>query len=84
MSVFMKEIVDPEWGNYFVLTGAGYGLMVAIMVALLLLGCVLSNPSGKRRSVPGSLFFSHGHGTCDADQYGQSGGYAHGRISDAA
>ena len=58
MSVFMKEIVDPEWGNYFVLTGAGYGLMVAIMVALLLLGCVLSNPSGKKKISTRQLVFS--------------------------
>ena len=42
MSIFAKEIIDEEWGNYFELTGAGYGVLVAVMVAILLIGCLIS------------------------------------------
>ena len=42
MSFFAKEIMDEEWGNYFELTGAGYGILIACMVALLLAACFLS------------------------------------------
>ncbi len=42
MSFFANEIIDEEWGNYFELTGAGYGALIAVMVALLLAACFLS------------------------------------------
>lgn len=42
MSFFAKEIMDEEWGNYFELTGAGYGILIACMAALLLAACFLS------------------------------------------
>lgn len=45
MSVFVKEIIDEEWGNYFELTGVGYGALIAIMLVILLGACFLS---GKR------------------------------------
>lgn len=42
MSFFAKEIIDEEWGNYFELTEAGYGALIAIMAAFLLAACFLS------------------------------------------
>ncbi len=42
MSVFAKEIVDEEWGNYFELTGLGYGALIALMLVILLGACFLS------------------------------------------
>ncbi|MCM1135367.1 MAG: energy-coupled thiamine transporter ThiT [Clostridium sp.] len=58
MSIFAREIIDEEWGNYFELTGAGYGALVAVMVAILLIGCVISNPSGKKQISTKVLVFS--------------------------
>lgn len=42
MSIFAKEIVDEEWGNYFELTGVGYGVLIAIMLVILLGACFVS------------------------------------------
>lgn len=36
LGIFAKEIVDPEWGNYFVLTTWGYMALVILMLAALL------------------------------------------------
>ncbi len=58
MSIFATEIVDEEWGNYFELTGAGYGVLVAVMILVLLLGCVISNPAGKKKIGTKQLVFS--------------------------
>ena len=58
MSFFAREIVDEEWGNYFVLTGAGYGALVAVMVAALLMGCVISNADGRKKIGTRQLVFS--------------------------
>lgn len=58
MSVFATEIVDEEWGNYFELTGAGYGVLVAVMLLILLVGCVISNPAGKKKIGTKQLVFS--------------------------
>lgn len=62
MSVFAKEIVDEEWGNYFVLTGAGYGVLVAVMLVILLAACFLSGKKeeggGGKRSATRQLVFS--------------------------
>ena len=58
MSVFATEIIDEEWGNYFELTGAGYGVLVAIMVAILLIGCMISNADGKKKISTKALVFS--------------------------
>ena len=41
MSIFAKEIVD-EGGSYFEFTGAGYGVLVAVMLLALLGACFLS------------------------------------------
>lgn len=46
MSFFVNEIIDEEAGRYFELTGAGYGVLVAIMVVILVAACFLS---GKKR-----------------------------------
>ena len=53
MSVFAREIVDEDWGNYFELTGLGYGTLIALMLVILLGACFLSGRkeekgSGKR------------------------------------
>ena len=58
MSIFATEIVDEEWGNYFELTGAGYGVLVVVMILVLLLGCVISNPAGKKKIGTKQLVFS--------------------------
>jgi len=58
MSFFAKEIIDEEWGNYFELTGAGYGVLVAVMAAVLLAGCLVSNVDGKKKISTKALVFS--------------------------
>ena len=58
MSIFATEIIDEEWGNYFELTGVGYGVLVAVMLLVLLLGCVISNPAGKKKIGTKQLVFS--------------------------
>lgn len=58
MSIFATEIIDEEWGNYFELTGAGYGALIAIMIIILLLGCVISNANGKKKIGTKQLVFS--------------------------
>ncbi len=46
MEVFVREIIDEEWGNYFELTGVGYGVLVALMLAVFLIGCMIGNAGG--------------------------------------
>lgn len=46
MEVFVREIIDEEWGNYFELIGAGYGVLVALMLAVFLIGCMIGNAGG--------------------------------------
>lgn len=58
MSVFARKIIDEEWGNYFELTGAGYGALVAVMIAVLLVGCMVSGGDGKRKISTRALVFS--------------------------
>lgn len=62
MSFFAKEIIDEEWGNYFELTGAGYGVLIAIMLVILLSACFISGKkdngeaAGKRFSTRQLVF----------------------------
>lgn len=61
MSVFAKEIVDEEWGNYFELTGLGYGALIALMLVILLGACFWSGRkeekgNGKRFSTRQLVF----------------------------
>lgn len=58
MSFFATEIIDPEWGNYFELTTAGYVVLILMMLSVLLIGCVISNPSGKKKIGTKPLVFS--------------------------
>ncbi len=58
MSVFATEIIDEEWGNYFELTGAGYGVLIAIMIAVLLAGSVISGAGGRKKIGTKQLVFS--------------------------
>ncbi len=55
MSFFVTKVVD-EWGTSYSLTGAGYGLLVALMLALLLAACYLTG--GKKRISTRQLVFS--------------------------
>lgn len=57
MSIFATEILD-EGGNYFELTGMGYGVLIVVMLLMLLLGCFFSNPSGKKKLSIKALVFS--------------------------
>ena len=47
MSFFVREIIDEEAGNYFELTGAGYGALIAVMVIILVAACFLSGQKRK-------------------------------------
>lgn len=58
MSIFATEVIDEEWGNYFELTGLGYGALVALMILVLILGCVVSNADGKKKIGVKPLVFS--------------------------
>lgn len=58
MSFFAKEIIDEEWGNYFELTGAGYGVLVAVMLGLLLAACFISGRKENKRFSTRQLVFS--------------------------
>lgn len=58
MSFFVTKIVSEEWGTSYQLTGAGYGVLIALMLVILLLGCVFSNPGGKKKISTKTLVFS--------------------------
>lgn len=58
MSIFATEIIDEEGGNYFELTGLGFGTLIGIMILVLLLGCVISNGKGKKTIGTKQLVFS--------------------------
>lgn len=58
MSFFATEVIDEEWGNYFALTGAGYGALVFLMIAVLLIGCLIGNASSKKKFNTRQLVFS--------------------------
>lgn len=56
MSIFVKEIVDEEWGNYFDLTGAGYGALIVLMLAILMVGCFVGSDEKKKFSTKQLVF----------------------------
>lgn len=58
MSFFAKEVIDQEWGNYFELTGAGYGILIAFMIVLLLAASFISGKNGSGRISTKQLVFS--------------------------
>ena len=58
MSFFVTEIMDEEWGNSSELTGAGYGVLIAVMIAVLLIGCMTGNRERKTRISTRQLVFS--------------------------
>lgn len=58
MSFFATEIIDEEWGNYFELTGAGYAVLILVMIAILLVGCLVTNAKGKKKFSTKQLVFS--------------------------
>lgn len=58
MSVFANEIIDEEWGNYFELTLAGYGVLIAAMVGIILLACFISGKKENKRFSTSQLVFS--------------------------
>lgn len=47
MSFFAKEIID-EGGNFFELTEAGYGALIAIMIVILLAACFISGRKDEK------------------------------------
>lgn len=49
MSFFATEIIDQENGNYFNLTPAGYILLVAVMLVLLVGACYLSGRKEEKQ-----------------------------------
>lgn len=55
MSFFVHEIIDEEAGNYFELTGMGYGVLIAAMLVILVAACFFS---GARRFRTKQLVFS--------------------------
>ena len=58
MSIFVTEIVDEEWGNYFELTGAGYGVLIAVMIVMLLFACLIGNAGERKKFSTKALVFS--------------------------
>ena len=58
MSIFVTEIVDEEWGNYFKLTGAGYGVLIAVMIVMLLFACLIGNAGERKKFSTKALVFS--------------------------
>ncbi len=57
MSIFATEVLD-EGSSYYELTGMGYGTLIAVMLLILLFGCFLSNPTGKKKLSIKALVFS--------------------------
>ena len=41
--LFAKQIIDPEWGNYYVLTTWGYMALIALMLLILLAAALFTN-----------------------------------------
>ena len=70
MSIFVTEIVDEEWGNYFELTGAGYGALIAVMIVMLLFACLIGNAEKIQYQSAG--VFRNGNGAWNSDFYGQT------------
>ena len=62
MSFFAKEIMDEEWGNYFELTGAGYGILIACMAEILLAACFLSGKKKEEKLAGGQMKLDLGGG----------------------
>ncbi|MBP3603489.1 MAG: energy-coupled thiamine transporter ThiT [Lachnospiraceae bacterium] len=58
MSIFATEIIDEEWGNYFALTGAGYGALIIIMILVLLAGCMIGASGKEKKFRTKQLVFS--------------------------
>ncbi len=54
LKLFAREIVDPEWGNYFEFTTAGYMTLVVILLCVLLLAAFLTK---SRRLATKQLVF---------------------------
>lgn len=57
MSFFAAKIMDEEGSVSYALTGAGYGALIAVMIVILLIGCVISS-SGKGKVSAKQLAFS--------------------------
>ncbi len=47
MSVFLEEVIDLQWGNYYNLKPPGYVLLIVVMLLILLVGSFVSG-SGER------------------------------------
>lgn len=58
MSFFATQIMDEEGGISYVLTGAGYGLLIVVMLMVLLAGCIIRGSNGKNRISTKQLVFS--------------------------
>lgn len=56
MSFFATKIMDEEGGISYALTGAGYGALVIVMLAALLLGCMASRGGAKKGSAKQLVF----------------------------
>lgn len=56
MFYFATQMVDEEGGISYVLTGAGYGILIAVMIAIFLLGCVISGSKGKKMGTKPLVF----------------------------
>lgn len=49
LSFFLKKIVDPDNGDYFVPTTGGYTALVIIMILLLLLACYIGGKEHEKK-----------------------------------
>ena len=48
MSYFATQLMDEEGNISYALTGAGYGALIAVMLGVLLLGCMVSGGHGRK------------------------------------
>lgn len=57
MSFFATKVIDPEWGDYFALTPAGYAALAILMLLFFLVSAALTN-KGVHKIKTKALVFS--------------------------
>ncbi len=50
MSIFLEEVIDLQWGNYYNIKPVGYMLLIVAILAILLIGSFISGSGEKARA----------------------------------